>query len=86
MGSFFTAIGQVFAFLMAIPKMIAFYNSMQNTINEAARVRREKEENQRREDLSKAADRLQKEQGEENETAQEDALSGIVDDYNRVRK
>jgi hypothetical protein len=86
MGSFFTAIGQVFAFMMALPKMIEFFNSMQRTINEAARVRREKEENQRREDLSKAAERLQKAQGEENETAQEDALSGIVDDYNRLRK
>lgn len=87
MGSILATLGQIWSVIVALPKLLMFYNQLQKMNQQLADERRKKAEDVRRQELSRKADELERAQESENEQSQEDALSNIVDDYKRrVRK
>jgi Sec-independent protein translocase protein TatA len=70
----------VFNLLSAIPTLLKFIREVQK---ELTLIKRTRDEEKRKEEAAKVAEDLKAAQAAEDERAQRDALSRIVNDYNR---
>lgn len=69
--------------LAAIPTALQAFYAIQRAVNAQEKKKRDAGELKRQKDLKSTGDKLKKAIEEENEKATEDALTGIIDDYNK---
>jgi hypothetical protein len=70
----------VFDLVAALPTLLRFIREVQREI---ALIKKAKDEGERQKEATKAAEDIKQAQATENEGAQRDALSSIVDNFNR---
>jgi Sec-independent protein translocase protein TatA len=70
----------IFDLVSALPTLFKFIREVQK---EMALIKRNRDEEKRQEQMREVAEIVKEAQTTENEKAQRDALSSVIDDYNR---
>jgi Sec-independent protein translocase protein TatA len=70
----------IFDLVSALPTLLKFIREVQK---EMALIKRNRDEEKRQEQMREVAEIVKEAQTTENEKAQRDALSSVIDDYNR---
>lgn len=83
MATFLSILKTILQILGAIPTALQAFYAIQKAVNAQEKKRRDAGELKRKENLKSTGDKLKKSIEAENEKATEDALSGILDDYNK---